>query len=120
MIRPDQGSRNMPPDLRPAESRGHLALMQENGGLAPWCGPAALALAAGCGYAAACDLLRAIAPAWYPAEGPVVTAYWRDLLAALDRLDVPHVEGPLPAPRRGPRGAGRGGGPRGRGPGVVG
>jgi len=90
----------MTPDHRPAESRGHLALMQENGGLAPWCGPAALALAGGCGYAEACDLLRAIAPAWYPAQGPVVTAYWRDLLAALDRLGVPHVKAQLSGPRQ--------------------
>jgi hypothetical protein len=83
-------------EFRPAETRGHLALAAENGGLTPWCGPAALALAAGCPYGTACDLLRGIAPGWYPAEGPVVTAYWRDLLAVLDQLDVPHVKHSLP------------------------
>ena len=80
--------------------RDHLALAEENGGCAPWCGPAALALATGQGYHAASELLRGIAPAWYPAEGPIVTAYWRDLLAALDAQGIPHA--PLPLPERRP------------------
>jgi hypothetical protein len=87
------------PEHRPSKTRGHLALAAENGGLTPWCGPAALALATGHPYGAACDMLRGIAPGWYPAEGPVITAYWRDLLAVLDRLDVPHVKQALPEGR---------------------
>ena len=38
--------------------RGHLELAEENGGYAPWCGPAVLALATGRGYHAAGELLR--------------------------------------------------------------
>ena len=68
----------------PAALRGHLALLDENQGETPWCGPAALALATGRSYAEAGAMLRSIAPAWYPVEGPIVTAYWRDLLGALD------------------------------------
>jgi len=79
--------------------RGHLALLEENRGDTPWCGPAALALATGRSYAAACALLRATAPAWYPAEGPIVTAYWRDLLAALAMAGVGHRPVPLPERR---------------------
>jgi len=75
---------------RAAEPRGHLALTAENDGLIPWCGPAALALAIGCGYAQASELLRRSAPAWYPAAAPIVTAYWRDLLTALRQADVEH------------------------------
>ena len=75
---------------RAAEPRGHLALTAENGGAVPWCGPAAVALATGCSYAEAGDLLRRSAPAWYPAKAPVVTAYWRDLLAALREAGVEH------------------------------
>ncbi|HYZ34183.1 MAG TPA: hypothetical protein VE684_18075 [Crenalkalicoccus sp.] len=70
--------------------RSHLDLAAENDGLAPWCGPAALALAAGLSYEAACALLREVAPDWYPASGPVVTAYWRDLLAGLARHGIRH------------------------------
>ncbi|WP_135468335.1 hypothetical protein [Crenalkalicoccus roseus] len=80
--------------------RGHLQLAAENEGCTAWCGPAALALATGRSYAGACDLLRAIAPDWYPPAAPIVTAYWRDLLAALDAAGVPHA--PLPLPERRP------------------
>ncbi len=75
---------------RGAEPRGHLALTAENGGLVPWCGPAAVALATGRSYGAAAEMLRASAPAWYPERGPIVTAYWRDLLAALRHAGVEH------------------------------
>jgi hypothetical protein len=86
---------------RAAEPRGHLALAEENGGLTPWCGPAAVALATGLGYRDASELLRRSAPGWYPEEGPIVTAYWRDLLAALRQAGVEHeVLDPMPnAPR---------------------
>jgi hypothetical protein len=80
--------------------RTHEELAEENDGYAPWCGPAALALATGRGYHAAGELLRGVAPAWYPAQGPIVTAYWRDLLAALEADGVPHA--PLPLPERRP------------------
>ena len=75
---------------RAAEPRGHLALTAENGGLVPWCGPAAVALATGRSYGEASELLRCSAPAWYPEASPIVTAYWRDLLAALRRAEVEH------------------------------
>lgn len=80
--------------------RTHEELAEENGGYAPWCGPAVLALATGRGYHAAGELLRGIAPGWYPAQGPIVTAYWRDLLAALEAEGIPHA--PLPLPERRP------------------
>ena len=79
-----------------APTRGHLALTAENGGLVPWCGPAALALATGLSYRAASELLRNTAPGWYPETGPIVTAYWRDLLAALEQAGVEYA--PLAAP----------------------
>ncbi|MFC7476181.1 hypothetical protein ACFQS7_17565 [Dankookia sp. GCM10030260] len=84
----------------PAALRGHLALLEENQGETPWCGPASLALATGRSYADAATLLRGIAPTWYPAEGPIVTAYWRDLLGALDQAGIAHAPLALPAPRR--------------------
>lgn len=84
----------------PATMRGHLALLEENQGDTPWCGPAALALATGRSYAEAGEMLRAVAPAWYPAEGPIVTAYWRDLLGALDLAGVAHAPVALPERRR--------------------
>lgn len=84
----------------PATLRGHLALLEENRGSTPWCGPAALALATGRSYAEAGALLRAVAPDWYPAEGPIVTAYWRDLLGGLGMAGVPHAPLPLPGRRR--------------------
>jgi hypothetical protein len=80
--------------------RGHLALLEENRGETPWCGPATLALATGRSYAEACTLLRSVAPAWYPAEGPIVTAYWRDLTGALDIVGVPHAPVQLPERRQ--------------------
>ena len=83
-----------------AALRGHLALTQENQGNTPWCGPAALALATGQSYAAACALLRAVAPSWYAPEGPIVTAYWRDLLRGLDRLSIAHAAVALPERRQ--------------------
>ncbi len=75
---------------RAAEPRGHLALTAENGGMTPWCGPAALALATGRSYGEAGELLRSSAPAWYPTAGLIVTAYWRDLLTALRVAGVEH------------------------------
>jgi hypothetical protein len=69
----------------------------ERGGYAPWCGPAAVATAAGLSYASACELLGRVAPERYPTGREIVTAWWRDLLHALDLAGVaarPHpVEG---------------------------
>jgi hypothetical protein len=65
----------------------------------PWCGPTVLALATGWNYADATAMLRAAAPGWYPAEGPIVTAYWRDLLSALATAGVPHAPHELPERR---------------------
>ena len=84
------------PDLLPAAApavglRGHLDLIAENDGLVPWCGPTVLALAAGRSYAEATAMLRAAPPDWYPAEGPIVTACWRDLLSALTAAGIPHA-----------------------------
>ena len=83
----------------PAALPGHLADPAPCATDIPWCGPAALALATGRSYAGASALLRAVAPAWYAPTGPIVTAYWRDLLAALDLVAVPHAPVVLPAPR---------------------
>jgi hypothetical protein len=69
-------------------------LTRERGGQAGWCGPAAIALAAGCGYAEACDLLRRVAPERYMAQPEIVTAYWRDVLESLRRAGQPAE--PLP------------------------
>lgn len=80
-----------PPHAAPSAPRGHLDLTAENDGLVPWCGPTALALATGRPYFAATELLRSVAPDWYPAQGPIVTAYWRDLLAALTAAGVPYA-----------------------------
>jgi hypothetical protein len=85
--------------LLPAGLRSHDDLAAENNGYAPWCGPAALALATGRDYAEASALLRATAPAWYPESGPIVTAYWRDLLAALAAAGIPHAPLALPEAR---------------------
>lgn len=60
----------------------------ERGGFAPWCGPTVVATAAGTSYASACDLLNRVAPSRYPAGRDVVTAWWRDLVAALDLAGV--------------------------------
>lgn len=80
-----------PRGRRGAEPRGHLALAEENDGLTPWCGPAALALATGLRYGEASELLRCSAPGWYPEHGPIVTAYWRDLLTALRAAGIEHA-----------------------------
>jgi len=86
--------------LDPAQEagrRGAETLAAERGGCIPWCGPAVVALASGCSYADACGLLHAVAPARYAPGEEVVTAYWRDVLAALGRAGIraaPHsVEG---------------------------
>lgn len=71
-----------------AGRRGAEALAAERGGYLPWCGPAAIALASGCSYAEACNLLRAASPPHYPATGEIITAYWRDVVAALDMAGV--------------------------------
>lgn len=67
-----------PPRLRRPED-----FAGERGGHAPWCGPAAVATAAGLSYTAACDLLARVAPERYPPGREIVTAWWRDLLGAL-------------------------------------
>lgn len=87
------------PGMAPGKPRGHLDLAAENDGLVPWCGPAVLALASGQSYPEATAMLRAAAPDWYPAEGPIVTSYWRDLLAALTAAGVPHAPHALPERR---------------------
>ena len=76
--------------------RGHLGLTQENQSNSLWCGPAAFALVAGQSHAAAWALLRAVTPSRYVTEAPFVTAYWRDLLGSLDRLNIAHVAMALP------------------------
>lgn len=63
--------------------RTHLDLVRDNFGRIPWCGPAALALAAGLSCTGAHTLLRQVNPARYPTEAEIVTTYWRDLLEAL-------------------------------------
>lgn len=78
-----------PPDAGPTGPRFRTPqdLAGERGGAAPWCGPAAVALAAGVPYDAACDLIRRAAPERYPG-GEIVTTWWRDLLAALREAGV--------------------------------
>lgn len=90
---------DLPPAAAPRGPRSHLDLAAENHGLVPWCGPTALALATGRSYAEATAMLRASAPEWYPAEGPIVTAYWRDLLATLNSAGVAHAPHALPERR---------------------
>lgn len=60
----------------------------ERGGYAPWCGPTAVATAAGLSYASACDLLARVAPERYPPGREIVTAWWRDLIDALGHAGV--------------------------------
>jgi len=60
----------------------------ERGGHAPWCGPAAVATAAGLSYASACELLGRVAPDRYRPGQEIVTAWWRDLVAALGRVGI--------------------------------
>lgn len=79
--------------------RGAAALTAERGGHLPWCGPAALALAAGQSYAAACALLRQVAPERYPDQAEIVTCYWRDMLAALQLAGLPPLWVQRPEPR---------------------
>lgn len=81
----------MPPaanDDRPRRLRRPEDFEGERGGHAPWCGPAAVATAAGLSYASACDLLGRVAPDRYPPGQEIVTTWWRDLLGALDRLGI--------------------------------
>jgi hypothetical protein len=94
------GLLDLPPAAAPRRGpRSHLDLAAENNGLVPWCGPTAVALATGRTYAEATAMLRATAPEWYPAEGPIVTAYWRDLLATLASAGVAHAPHALPEKR---------------------
>jgi len=67
----------------------------ERGGFAPWCGPAAVATAAGVTYGSACELLARVAPERYPPGREIVTAWWRDLVAALDLAGVPAQPRPV-------------------------
>jgi hypothetical protein len=75
-------------DDRPYRLRRPEEFAGERGGFAPWCGPAAVATAAGLSYASACELLSRVAPDRYPPGREIVTAWWRDLIGALDRAGV--------------------------------
>lgn len=86
------------PTFQEAGQRGPEALAAERGGTLPWCGPAAIALAAHCSYARACALLRQVAPQRYP-SGEIVTAYWRDVVAALGEAGLQATPLPLATPR---------------------
>ncbi len=68
----------------------------ERGGYAPWCGPTAVAQAAGLSYTHACALLTWISPDRYPPGQEIVTAWWSDLVMALHRAGVPTEAGPMP------------------------
>ena len=88
--------------LRLAENSA-ARLTLERGGHTGWCGPAAIALAAGCGYAEACALLHRVAPERYVHQPEIVTAYWRDVRAALQLAGQPSLPLPLDTPGgRGP------------------
>jgi hypothetical protein len=76
-------------DDRPRRLRRPEDYAGERGGFAPWCGPAAVATAAGVSYASACDLLMRVAPERYPPGREIVTAWWRDLVGALNLAGVP-------------------------------
>ncbi len=76
-------------DDRPRRLRRPEDFAGERGGFAPWCGPAAVATAAGLSYASACDLLGRVAPERYPPGREIVTAWWRDLIGALHLAGVP-------------------------------
>lgn len=67
---------------RPEEFAG------ERGGFAPWCGPAVVATTAGLSYASACALLHRVSPERYPEGREIITAWWRDLLGALNLAGV--------------------------------
>jgi hypothetical protein len=75
-------------DDRPRRLRRPEEFMGERGGHTPWCGPAAVATAAGLSYASACALLARIAPERYPPGQEIVTAWWRDLVGALEHLGI--------------------------------
>jgi hypothetical protein len=83
---PDAPLRRLP---RPEDFAG------ERGGHTPWCGPAAVATAAGLSYAGACALLVRIAPDRYPPGEEIVTTWWRDLLGALAHLGIAVVPRPV-------------------------
>lgn len=76
-------------DDRPRRLRRPEEFAGERGGHAPWCGPAAVATAAGVTYASACELLARVAPERYPPGREIVTAWWRDLVAALNLAGAP-------------------------------
>jgi hypothetical protein len=75
-------------DDRPRRLRRPEELAGERGGYAPWCGPAVVAMAGGVSYASACALLSRVAPERYPPGREIVTAWWRDLIGALDGLGI--------------------------------
>jgi hypothetical protein len=77
------------PDAAEFGLRSTADMAGERGGLAPWCGPAAVAHVTGRSYAGACALLRSIAPDRYPEGAELATAWWRDLVAALSADAVP-------------------------------
>ena len=87
-----------PFSLPDSRYRGAEALAAERGGPRGWCGPAAVALAGGCSYGAACTLLRQVAPHRYAPDGEIVTAYWRDVVDALFQLGVRAEQLPLDRP----------------------
>lgn len=87
--RPLRAERRLP---RPEDFAG------QRSGFAPWCGPTAVATAAGVDYASACALLAQMAPERYPPGREVVTAWWRDLVGALDLAGV--TAQPLPVEGR--------------------
>ena len=98
--RTESSSGSSPPAPLPAgRPRGHLDLAAENDGLVPWCGPTVLALAAGRTYADATAMLRTRRRTGTRPKAPIVTAYWRDLLAALAAAGVPHAPHALPERR---------------------
>lgn len=81
----------MPPaanDDRPRRMRRPEDFAGERGGYAPWCGPAAVATAAGLSYASACALLARIAPDRYAPGQEIVTTWWRDLIGALEATGI--------------------------------
>lgn len=75
-------------DDRPRRMRRPEDFAGERGGHAPWCGPAAVATAAGLSYASACALLARIAPDRYAPGQEIVTSWWRDLIGALDLAGI--------------------------------
>lgn len=82
-------------DDRPRRMRRPEDFAGERGGHAPWCGPAAVATAAGLSYASACALLARIAPDRYAPGQEIVTSWWRDLIGALDLAGVPAEPHPV-------------------------